>query len=118
MQLLGTLKDATTGQYLPGATIEVLNFEGKPTGKSVAANNMGSFVLDVVDNAKLLVTHVGYKPTLVDANYFDPGNILEMDRAATELEGVTVTVKKKTKSNNWIIYVIGAAVVTKILKLW
>jgi hypothetical protein len=117
MQVLGTIKDATSGEFLERATIEVLTFDGKPTGRIVQAQYSGAFELEVAENAKMLITHVGFRPTLVDADYFRGGAVLELDRADTELEAVTVTVKKKSKTN-WLLYLVGAAVVTKLLKLW
>lgn len=116
MNLLGTIKDAYTGEFLKGATIEVLTFDSKKTGQSLAANNMGSFAVSVPPGSKLLITHVGYKPTVTDADFFENGAFLEMEKAVTELDAVTVTVKKK--KNNILLYIVIGVVATKLLKLW
>ena len=116
MNIFGTIKDSFSGDFLKGATIDVLTFDAKKTGQAIAANNMGSFAMTVPPGSKLLVTHVGYQPVMTDAELFDNGGFLELDRAANQLEEVTVTAKRPKKSN-LIWYIIGGLVVTKILKL-
>ncbi len=117
MNIFGTIKDTFSGEYLKGATIEVLTFDSKKTGQTIAANNMGSFAITVPPGSKLLVTHVGYKPTIADADFFDNGAFLDMEKAVTELDAVTVTAAKKKKSNI-LLYIVGGIIVTKLLKLW
>lgn len=117
MNVFGTIKDSFSGEFLKGATIEVLTFDARKTGQAIAANNMGSFALTVPPGSKLLVTHVGYQPVMSDAELFDNGGFLELDKAANSLEEVTVTAKRP-KKNNLILYIIGGIVVAKILKLW
>lgn len=117
MDILGTIKDSYSGEFLKNATIAVLTFDGKPTPVSLSANNMGSFAISVPNDAKLLITHVGYKPTMVDADFFDNGAFLEMEKAVTALDEVTVTAKKK-KSGNVLLYIIAGVVITKLMKLW
>ena len=118
MNIFGTIKDSYSGEFLKGATVEVLTFDARKTGQSIAANNIGSFAITVPPGSKLLVTHVGYQPIMSDANLFDNGGFLEMDRAANSLEEVTVTAKSPKGKTNLIWYIIGGLVITKILKLW
>jgi len=118
-EYFGSIKDAVNGQYIPKVSVEILTPNGESTGLGFVANNIGSFSYDVNALAKLRLSSVGYATTVVPANYFAAnggGNTYSMQRALTDLPGVTVTFTKS--KNNWLLYLIGAAVVTKILKVW
>lgn len=119
MNIFGSIKDAVNGQYIPKVSVEILTPNGESTGLGFVANNIGSFSYDVNALAKLRLSSVGYATTVVPANYFAAnggGNTYSMQRALTDLPGVTVTFTKE--KNSWLLYLIIAAVVTKILKVW
>lgn len=117
MDIIGTLMDEGTRDWIPGASIEVLDVNGRKTGAGFVSNTYGSFATSVPQGSKLLISHVNYYPVTVKADYFENGEVLELSRKIAGLAEVTVTAKK-SKNSNWLFWVIGGAVATKILKLW
>jgi len=53
----------------------------------------------------------------VKAEFFANGEVLEMTKKIPGLPEVVVTAKKKS-GNSWVLWVLGGAVVTKLLKIW
>lgn len=118
MEIIGTLIDSGTREYVKNASIKILDTTGRDTGQGFPANNIGSFVATVPIGAQLLISHVNYYPVKVKADFFDGGAILEMDRKVAGLDEVVVTATKKKKQNNWLLWVVGGVVVSKLLKIW
>lgn len=116
MDIIGTLMDEGTRDWIPGASIEILDVNGRKTGAGFTSNTYGSFATTVPLGSKLLISHVNYYPITVKADYFENGEVLEMSRKIAGLPEVTVTAKKK--NSNWLLWVLGGAVATKLLKLW
>ena len=96
MDIIGTLMDEGTREWIPGASIEVLNVSGQKTGAGFPSNTYGSFATTVPQGSSLLITHVNYYPMTVKADFFSNGAVLEMTKKIPGLPEVVVTAKKKT----------------------
>ncbi|RBL91779.1 hypothetical protein DF182_04005 [Chitinophaga flava] len=92
--LKGTVKDATSRQPVPGATVKVV---GKTTG--VTTNEKGEFQIDVPANAQLQISSVGFENVTIAAKLIQAGPILMQIRLMDMKEAVVVGYGTQQKRN-------------------
>jgi len=85
----GTVKDATTGEVLEGATIKVAN-----TKTQVKTESNGTFSVKVAPGQKIIVTIVGYESQTVTAS---SNMVINLKATASELDEVVVSMDMKRK---------------------
>lgn len=83
-KVTGTVKDASTGETLPGVTLGVAN------GKGTSTDVNGAFSIEVPNlNAVLIVSYIGYESQRIPLNGRNTIEI-RMDKSNTKLEEVVV----------------------------
>ncbi|NML38081.1 TonB-dependent receptor [Chitinophaga sp. G-6-1-13] len=92
--LKGTVKDATTRQPVPGATVKVV---GSATGATT--NEKGEFELKVPANAQLQITSIGFENVMVAASLIRATPIFMKMKAISLTDAVVVGYGTQSKSN-------------------
>ena len=85
----GTVKDATTGEVLEGATIKVVN-----TKTQVKTESNGTFSVKVAPGQRIIVTIVGYESQTLTAS---SNMLINLKATASELDEVVVSMDMKRK---------------------
>ena len=85
----GTVKDATTGEVLEGATIKVVN-----TKTQVKTESNGTFSVKVAPGQRIIVTIVGYESQTLTAS---SNMVINLKATASELDEVVVSMDMKRK---------------------
>jgi TonB-linked SusC/RagA family outer membrane protein len=85
----GTVKDATTGEVLEGATIKVVN-----TKTQVKTESNGTFSVKVAPGQRITITIVGYESQTLTAS---SNMVISLKATASELEEVVVSMDMKRK---------------------
>ncbi|QJB36584.1 SusC/RagA family TonB-linked outer membrane protein [Chitinophaga oryzae] len=92
--LKGTVKDATTRQPVPGATVKVI---GAKTGATT--NEKGEFELNVPANAQLQITSIGFENVMVAASLIKTTPIFMKMKAISLTDAVVVGYGTQSKSS-------------------
>ncbi|ERJ61281.1 TonB-dependent receptor [Sphingobacterium paucimobilis] len=91
----GYVKDASSGELLIGAVVQV-----KDTQLSTATNSYGYFSMDVLENdIDIIASFVGYKPFFVKVNVSNKKRLaIELEPLDNMLEEVVVSGKKRNNN--------------------
>lgn len=92
--LKGTVKDATTRQPVPGATVKVVG-----TGTGATTNEKGEFELKVPANAQLQISSIGFENVIVAASLIKTTPVFMKMRAISLTDAVVVGYGTQQKSN-------------------
>lgn len=95
IRITGYVKDASSGELLIGASIQVVG-----TAVQVSSNNYGYFAINVPDNAsRLAVGYIGYRDVVVNLDSITNFRLnIELSPLDNVLEEVVVSSKKENKN--------------------
>lgn len=98
MEMKGQIFDATTGNPLPSATVQVI-LNGSPTGEGDVANNQGNYDLTYSNAASTVnVSYTGFET--VQSNAINGSQNFTLFPSNTGINGVTVVGKKGLGNGN------------------
>ena len=99
MKVTGVVKDAKSGESLPGASVYTADINGKPLGGGVLADTSGNFTLDskAFDDPTNMIgfSYAGYKEYLFIPSGTAAYTIKLEPTGGTGMDAVFVTAKKK-----------------------
>jgi TonB-linked SusC/RagA family outer membrane protein len=83
--LKGTVRNAVSGQPVPGATVKVIG-----AAKGATTNDKGEFELNVPANAQLQISSIGFDNVIVAASLIKAGPVMMQMRAISLIDAVVV----------------------------
>jgi hypothetical protein len=104
MTVQGYIFDNQTRAFLPGASIQIVNGVGSPTGGGVAADANGHFsITDPALDAggQLVISSVGYTSVTVDPGVINASGFIGLDQVETALPAAVVTATIPAKTTNY-----------------
>jgi hypothetical protein len=110
MTVTGYVFDNQTRAFIPGASVDVVNSAGTPTGAGVAADNNGHFsITDTTldSGGQLVISSVGYAAVSADPGVINSSGFIGLDEAATALPSASVTAIIPAKTSYTPVLAIG-----------